>query len=159
MTYIIWALGIIAMGIGFLGTALPALPGTPLIFFGAWLIAWWSDYTIVSGGTMLALAFLAVAGFLADILASSLGAKRVGASRRALVGATLGSLVGIFFALPGMIIGPFIGASVGEYSYQRSLPKAASVGIGTWLGLLFGTALKVAIAVTMVVLFAIAALA
>ena len=138
MIYVIWAFGIIAMGIGLLGTALPALPGTPLIFFGAWLIAWWGDYKIISGGTLLALAFLAALGFIADIVASGLGAKRVGASRRALIGATLGSLVGIFFALPGMIIGPFIGASVGEYSHQRSLPRAASVGLGTWVGLLIG---------------------
>ncbi len=157
MIYVIWAFGIIAMGIGLLGTALPALPGTPLIFFGAWLIAWWGDYKIISGGTLLALAFLAALGFIADIVASGLGAKRVGASRRALIGATLGSLVGIFFALPGMIIGPFIGASVGEYSHQRSLPRAASVGLGTWVGLLIGTALKVAVAVAMIVIFAIAA--
>ena len=56
-----------------------------------------------------------------------------------------------------MIIGPFIGASVGEYSHQRSLPRAASVGLGTWVGLLIGTALKVAVAVAMIVIFAIAA--
>lgn len=159
MTYLIWALGITAMAIGLTGAALPALPGTPLIFFGAWLIAWWGEYTIINGGTMLALAFLAAAGFVADIVASGLGAKQVGASNLALLGATIGSLVGIFFALPGMIIGPFVGACIGEYAHQRSLRKAASVGIGTWIGLLVGTALKVAIAVTMIATFAIAALA
>jgi uncharacterized protein YqgC (DUF456 family) len=153
MSYLIWAAGIAAILIGFLGTVLPALPGTPLIFLGIWLIAWWTDYMIISGPTLLALAFLSIAGFIVDVVASALGAKRVGASGVAIAGATAGSLIGILFALPGMIIGPFIGAALGQYYHDNSLHRATKVGIGTWLGMVVGTVAKLAIAVSMVLTF------
>ena len=133
-----------------MGTVFSALPGTPLIFLGALIISWWYDYTVISGWGLLLLAVAATAGVAVDFLASSMGAKRVGASPLALIGATLGSIVGIFFALPGIIIGPFVGAFGGELLAQSSLHQATKVGIGTWLGLLVGTVAKVAIALSMV---------
>jgi len=150
MVYLIWSLALICIAIGVMGTVFPALPGTPLIFLGALIISWWYDYTVISGWGLLLLAVAAIAGFVVDFLASSMGAKRVGASPLALIGATLGSIVGIFFALPGIIIGPFVGAFGGELLAQSSLHQATKVGIGTWLGLLVGTVAKVAIALSMV---------
>jgi len=150
MVYLMWSLALICIAIGVMGTVFPALPGTPLIFLGALVISWWYDYTVISGWGLLLLAVAAIAGFVVDFLASSMGAKRVGASPLALIGATLGSIVGIFFALPGIIIGPFVGAFGGELLAQSSLHQATKVGIGTWLGLLVGTVAKVAIAFSMV---------
>jgi uncharacterized protein YqgC (DUF456 family) len=153
MSYVVWIVGITAMTIGFLGTALPALPGTPLIFIGAFLVAWWNDYTIIGVGPLLLLAFLGAFGFVVDSIASTIGAKRVGASGKAMLGATLGSILGLFFALPGIIIGPFVGAALGQYYHDRSIHMATKVGLGTWLGLLIGTAAKVAIAFAMIATF------
>jgi uncharacterized protein len=153
MNFLAWSVGITAMIIGFLGTALPALPGTPLIFMGAFFIAWWTDYTIIGAGPLLLLAFLGGFGFVVDIIASSIGAQRVGASGKAVLGATLGSILGLFFALPGMILGPFVGAALGQYYHDRSIQTAAKVGLGTWIGLLVGTAAKVAIAFAMIATF------
>jgi uncharacterized protein YqgC (DUF456 family) len=150
MVYLVWALALLCIAIGVMGTVFPALPGTPLIFAGALIMSWWHDYTIISGWSLSLLAILAVLGVAIDFLASSMGAKRVGASPLALIGATLGSLVGIFFALPGIIIGPFIGAFGGELLAQSSVHQATKVGIGTWLGLLVGTVAKVALALSMV---------
>ena len=150
MTYLVWVLALLCVISGVLGTVFPALPGTPLIFIVAFLMSWWHDYSIMSGFTLTVLGILAIVGVGIDFLASSMGAKRVGASTMALIGATLGSLVGIFFALPGIIIGPFVGAFAGELLTQSSLHQATKVGIGTWLGLLVGTVAKVALALSMV---------
>jgi uncharacterized protein YqgC (DUF456 family) len=70
-----------------------------------------------------------------------------------MLGATLGSILGLFFALPGIIIGPFVGAALGQYYHDRSIHMATKVGLGTWLGLLIGTAAKVAIAFAMIATF------
>ncbi len=149
MLYLIWILSLCCIVLGVIGTVFPALPGTPLIFAGALLIAWWQDFTIIGVPSLFMLLFLAVLGIAIDFIASSLGAKRVGASSWAIVGATVGSIVGIFFALPGIIIGPFLGAFGGELIARSSVTKATQVGIGTWIGLLLGTAAKVAVAFSM----------
>ena len=88
--------------------------------------------------------------------ASLLGAKRVGASPKAVLGATLGSVVGIFFGLPGLILGPFIGAVIGELGARRGLDQAAASGVATWVGLLLGTIAKLAIGLAMIGVFAFA---
>jgi uncharacterized protein YqgC (DUF456 family) len=155
MLYLVWALAILCIIAGLLGTVFPALPGTPLIFVGALLIAWWHDFTILGPMSLIFLGGMAVVGFAVDFIASSMGAQRVGASPLAVVGATVGSLLGLFFAIPGLIIGPFIGAFVGELITQRSVHHATKVGFGTWVGLLIGTVAKIAIALSMVGFIAI----
>jgi uncharacterized protein YqgC (DUF456 family) len=93
-----------------------------------------------------------------EFIASTLGAKRVGASRLALWGASLGTLAGMFFGIPGLLLGPFIGALLGELASGTSVLRSAHVGVGTWIGLLFGTLLKLVISFVMVGLFALALL-
>lgn len=150
MEYLVWALAVLSVVVGVLGTVFPALPGTPLIFAGAFLIGWWHDYVIIGGPSLIFLGVLAVVGIAIDFVASSLGAQRVGASGYALIGATVGSIVGIFFGLPGILFGPFFGAFGGELLARPSVAQATKVGLGTWFGLLLGTVAKVAIAFTMV---------
>ena len=101
---------------------------------------------------------LGVAGIAVDFVASTLGAKRVGASRRALWGAAAGTVVGMFFGIPGLLIGPFAGALIGELASGNSVLRATHVGVGTWLGLLFGTLVKLVISFVMVGLFGLALL-
>lgn len=150
MLYLLWAFALICVVIGVMGTVFPGLPGTPLIFLGALALAWGYDFSVLGAPSLIFLGILAALGVAVDFVASSMGAKRVGASSLAVVGATLGSIVGLFFAIPGIILGPFVGAFVGELVAQSSLRHATKVGIGTWVGLLLGTAAKVAIALSMV---------
>jgi uncharacterized protein YqgC (DUF456 family) len=91
-----------------------------------------------------------------DFVAASLGARRVGASKAALWGASLGTVVGMFFGLPGLVLGPFAGALLGEFSSSGSVLRSTHVGVGTWLGLLFGTLLKLVLSLLMVALAAFA---
>ncbi len=142
--------------VGMAGTVVPVLPGVPLVFGGMFLAAWADHFQHIGMFTLIVLGVLASLALLVDFVAGLLGARRVGASPRALWGASLGTIVGIFFGLPGLLLGPFLGALAGELSSGRELDQATRVGFGTWIGLLFGTLAKLALCFTMVGVFALA---
>lgn len=141
---------------GVAGTILPALPGVPLVFAGMFLAAWAGGFEIVGPGMLVVLGILTLLSIVVDFLAAALGAKRVGASRLALVGAVVGSIVGLFFGPLGLLAGPFVGALVGELIHVRELRQATRVGVGTWLGIVVGTVLKLGLTFGMLGLFAFA---
>ena len=153
MTLLLWSLAVILVLAGLAGLVLPALPGPPLLFLGFLLAAWAEDFAYVGAGTLTALGVLAVLAFLADLVAGAFGARRYGASPRSMVGAGLGAVVGIFFGLPGLLLGPFIGAVLGELSAQRDLASAGRAGWGATLGLALGIAAKLALGFAMVGVF------
>lgn len=142
--------------IGLAGTLLPGLPGTPLVLAGLLLLAWADGFAHVGVPGLLAVALLFVLSLGVDPLATALGAKRAGASRAALVGAALGTLVGLCFGLPGLLLGPLLGAGLGELAAARQAQRAVRVGLFTWLGLLFGMLVKLALGLAMVAAFALA---
>ncbi len=153
MTALLWILAIALIGVGVVGTVLPALPGTTLVFAGVLLAAWIDDFARISGWTVGFLGVLAALTWAIDFAAAAMGAKRVGASGYAIIGAALGTLAGVFTGLWGLIFMPLAGAAAGEYIAQRDVRRAGQVGVATWLGLLLGTALKVAIVFTMLGVF------
>ncbi len=141
--------------IGIAGLVLPAVPGAPLLFAGLWLAARADNFNYVGWGTLVILGVLAVLTYVVDFAATALGAKRFGASKRAILGAALGGLVGLFFGLPGVLLGPFVGAVIGELSGQRGLQAATRAGVGATLGLALGVAAKLALAFSMLGIFAV----
>jgi uncharacterized protein len=141
------------MVLGLAGIILPVLPSTVLIFGGILLGAWIDDFSNISTWTVAVAAILTVVSLVADYVAAALGARRVGASRQAVIGAVLGTLLGIFSGLWGLIFMPLVGAAIGEYMALRDLQRAGKVGVATWIGLLLGTAVKIAIAFTMLGMF------
>lgn len=151
---LLWVLVVLLVLVGIAGVVFPALPGTPLVFIGLLLAAYIDDFTRVGWVTIAFLGILTLISFAVDLLATMAGAKRVGASGRAIWGSALGAVVGVFFGIPGLVLGPFIGAVAGEYSTRRNLAQAGRVGVGTWLGLLLGVALKIALIFTMLGIFA-----
>ncbi len=153
---ILMLLAVALVAVGIVGTVVPALPGAPLVFLGLLLAAWVDHFEKVGWFTLTVLAVLTVLTFVVDFMAASLGAKRVGASWAALAGAALGMIVGLFFSIPGLILGPFVGAVLGEYLARRDWAQARRVGLGTWLGMLLGIAGKLALIFTMVGIFVLA---
>jgi uncharacterized protein YqgC (DUF456 family) len=144
---------------GLAGTILPALPGLPLMFIGMLIAAWADDFQQIGGWTIAILAVLTLISIAVDIAATAMGAKRVGASKTAMFGAALGTLIGgILFNIPGLIIGPFLGAMAGELIQGREWMHASRIGFGTWVGLAVGTALKLAMAFAMLGVFVLAVL-
>lgn len=141
---------------GVVGTVLPALPGVPLVFAGMALAAWAGDFQIVGPGMLVLLGLLTVLSIAIDFFAAALGARRVGASRLALIGAVIGTFAGLFFGPLGLLAGPFVGALAGELIHVRELRQATRVGFGTWIGIVLGTVLKLGLAFGMLGLFAFA---
>ncbi len=142
--------------VGLAGVVLPALPGLPLMFAGMWLAAWAGGYAHVGVGTVIMLAVLTLLSLGVDIVAALLGAKRVGASRLALLGAAIGTVAGLFLGLVGILVGPFLGALLGEWLHGRRLGMAARVGVGTWLGIVFAAVLKLTLGFAMLGIFVFA---
>jgi len=153
---LLWGGAIILTTVGLAGLWLPALPGAPLIFVGLLLAAWAEHFAYVGTGTLVVLAIMVVLTYLVEFAASAWGAKRFGASGRAMAGASLGVVVGLFFGIPGILLGPFAGAVIGELSLQRSLPEAGRAGFGASVGLALGLAAKLALGVGMVGVFLLA---
>lgn len=153
LTIALWVLVVALLVLGLAGTVLPVLPGTALIFAGFLLGAWIDDFQNISTWTVSAAAVLTLISVVSDYVAAALGARRVGASREAVIGAVIGTLLGIFSGLWGLLFLPLLGAAIGEYLVLRNLQRAGQVGIATWVGLLLGTAVKIAISFTMLGMF------
>lgn len=153
MSVLIWILAVLLVVGGLLGLVLPALPGPLLLFAGLLLAAWAEAFVHVGAKTLTVLGVMAALALLADFIAGALGASRYGASGRSVAGAALGALAGLFFGLPGLLLGPFIGALLGELSARRDLVAASRAGVGATIGLIVGTAAKLALGIAMIGVF------
>ena len=155
---LLWTLSVALMAVGLAGTVLPALPGTALVLAGIVLGAWIDDFTRVGAATLAVVAVLAVLAWVLDYVAGLLGARRAGASRQALWGAAIGTVLGLFMGLVGVLFMPLVGAAAGEYLARRDQQRAVHVGLSTWVGLMLGLIAKVVLAFVMVGIFVVALL-
>ncbi len=146
-------LGAVFVLTGIAGLLLPALPGIALVFAGLVLAAWAENFVHIGQGTILVLLVLCLLGYGIDFLAAALGASRYGAGRNAVIGAAAGAVVGMFLGLPGIILGPFIGAVAGELLARKGLRQAGLAGFGAWVGMVMGIAGKFAVAMVMIGIF------
>ena len=152
----LWILAAALVLGGLVGLVLPGIPGAPLIFAGLLVAAWADDFVYVGLWTIVILALLALLTYGVDFWATMFGAKKFGASKRAVIGAIIGCIAGVFLGFPGVIFGPFIGAVVGELLAQKNLQQATWAGIGATIGLVLGAALKLAMAFAMIGIFLVA---
>ena len=153
MTIALWIVAGLLVVLGVVGTLVPVLPGATFVFGGLLLAAWIDEFQRVGWLTLAVLGFLTFTTVGVDMLATSLGAGKLGASRLAIVGAVAGTILGLFTGLPGLIVGPFLGAVAGELLAGRDLDQAGRVGAGTWIGLAVGAAVKIGLVVAMIGLF------
>jgi len=156
MTPLLWVLSLILVGVGIAGVLVPGLPGAPLVFGGLLLAALADGFQNVGVGTIILLAAMTTLAFVVDFLSAGLGAKRAGASREAVIGAALGTLIGIFFGFVGIVLGPFVGAVTGEFLARRNLGQAGRAGAATWIGFILGIGVKLVLAFAMVGIFIVA---
>lgn len=151
-----YVLAAVLVVVGLVGTVLPALPGLPLVFAGMLLAAWAGDFQQISVWVIVLLGVFTLVSFAIDFWAAAHGARRVGASRKAVIGAVLGTFAGLLFMPIGLFVGPFAGALAGELVHGRELRQAAKVGFGTWLGIVLAVVLKLGLAFAMLGVFALA---
>lgn len=150
MEIVLYVLGAAALVVGVAGIVLPALPGAGLLVLGAVLVGWADGFGRVSGWTVAACAGIGVAIWAVDFVAGVLGARAFGASGWAVVGAGLGLVVGLFFGLPGIVLGPAVGAIVLEYARDPNFERSLKAGAGAFVGFVLGTAVKVSLAFVLV---------
>ncbi|MEE8170686.1 MAG: DUF456 domain-containing protein [Phycisphaerae bacterium] len=157
----IWQIGVIGASLIGLVLVIFQLPGTWLILAAAAGYAWQSEWHDISKATVVILAALALLGELVELLATWLGARRVGASRRSMWFGLLGGFGGMLLltipipvigTLAGAIIGCFIGAAIGEMMVRDDLAGATKVGVVTAISRAFGTIAKLALALAMTAL-------
>lgn len=131
------------MLIGLIGVILPFLPGVSLAWLGLFIYAAFTHFKDISLLAILVFLGLAIISTILDLIIPSLGAKKYKASKWGIIGAFLGSLLGVaFFNLPGAIIGPFLGALIGELLAQRTLKQATQSAFGAFLGFITGVLIK-----------------
>lgn len=153
-----WIACAVLLVLGTVGTVMPALPGPILVLAGIAVGAWADGFARVGPGLLVLCTLLMALTVVADWGAALLGARRAGASKLALAGAALGTLAGVATGLVGLLFMPLAGAAIGQYLEERHAGRAATVGVATWLGLLLGAAVKVALVLTMLGIFAAALL-
>ena len=153
MTILLWVIAVALVLVGLAGIVLPALPGTVVIFAGLLIAAWADGFARVGVWTLVLIGVIGAASYFIDFVAAAMGAKHMGASPRAAAGAALGTLLGLFFGLPGLIFGPLAGAILGELSAHRDWARAGRVGMAAWIGFAIGTAVKIALAFSMIAIF------
>ncbi len=156
MTVFLWIFAIVLIVIGVAGTILPAVPGAVMVFGGIVLAASIDHFARIPVWLLVVFAVLTAISWAVDYFSAVAGARRAGASTLALLGAAVGTLVGIFTGLWGLLFMPLVGAAIGEFIAQRDLLRAGKVGVATWLGMLVGTVVKVAIVFAMVGAFIVA---
>lgn len=144
-------IGIILLIVGFVGCILPILPGQAIAYLSLILLQFMNPARIPSD-TMWTLAFIMVLVTALDYIVPIYGTKKFGGSKRGVWGSTIGLIIGIFF-LPsivvlgpfgifGIILGPFVGAYIGEATGGRDSREAFKAAIGSFIGFLTGTFLK-----------------
>lgn len=143
MEVLLIIIAIILMVVGFAGLIHPAIPGLPLLSLGVWLLADVGHYQYIGSATLITVGIFTLLGMGMDFISALLGAKATGASKQALWGAFFGSFVGLFMGVIGIILGPILGAAIGEFIVKQDLLKAGKVSIGTFIGLLLGSVVKV----------------
>ncbi len=153
MSVFLWIISIVLILAGLAGLIIPMIPGIPFMFAGFLIAAWIDKFQTVGLFTIFILGILTVVSVVIDFIAAGFGAKRVGASREAVIGAILGTIFGLSAGFIGVIAGPFIGAALGEYLARRDISEAGNVGLGTWLGIMIGTVAKIGLAFMMLGIF------
>lgn len=148
-------IALLIMLVGLAGNVLPGLPGTPLVLIAAVLHRIYFGQASVGNLMLLILVLLTGVAIALDYLAGALGAKKFGATWRGAVGAALGGLIGLFFSIPGIILGPFIGATLFEMGGGQQFKPAAKAGFGAMAGLLVGAVGKLSLSVVMIGLFVV----
>lgn len=131
----------VLMLVGIVGCIVPGLPGTPIAYAGLW-IAQATDRIDFSWQFLLIWSIVVVVISVLDYIVPAWGTKKYGGTKWGVWGSTIGVFIGLFFGAVGVILGPLVGAIIGELIAGKELEAALKAGWGSFIGILFGTVLK-----------------
>jgi len=144
MVTVIFIIAFVLLILGLLGSIIPGLPGPPLSFIGILLIHFFTG-TQFSTSFLLSCAVIVILVFLLDYFMQVWGVKKFGGGRKAILGTFLGLFMGLLFPPVGLLIGPFIGAFIGALLEVQDDTRALKVAIGSFIGFVTGTILKLVV--------------
>lgn len=150
MSLLLTILGVLVVGVGIVGLILPMIPGVAVIFLGILLIAWADDFTRIGPGMIFVMMALMMLALVADNVAGMFGARKAGASGWGVAGAGVGALLGLPFGLPGIVLGPAVGALAFEYLKNPDMRRAGRAGLGGLFGFVLAILAKSAFAVLII---------
>ena len=127
--------------VGIIGCIVPGLPGTPIAYAGLW-IAQATERVDFSWQMLLIWGIVTVVVSVLDYVVPAWGTKQFGGTKYGVWGSTIGVFAGLFFGAAGVIIGPLVGAIIGEIMGGKEFAQALRAGWGSFIGLLFGTNIK-----------------
>ena len=149
-------LGAALVLVGFMGSILPIIPGPPISWAGLLLLKWTDfvdDHGAAYENALWILLFFVILVTILDYVVPIVGTKKYGGSKRGVWGATIGVVVGLFFGPLGIIIGPFLGAYIGEISTGKKDKDALRAAWGSFMGFLLGVGLKLMVCGTILFFF------
>ena len=154
MEYFLLILGFLLMIVGIIGSLLPALPGPPISWVGILMLYLCEGISINYWILAVTLLIAVIIGIL-DYIIPAKGTKYFGGSKYGIWGTNIGLVVGIFAPIPfGFLIGPFVGALVGELIYNsQEKGRAFKAATGSFIGFLAGTFMKVLVSLLFLGLF------
>lgn len=129
------------MLVGIIGCIVPGLPGVPIAYAGLW-VAQATDRIDFSWQMLLIWGVVTIVVSVLDYVVPAWGTKQFGGTKYGVWGSTIGVFVGLFLGPWGVIIGPLVGAVLGEMLGGKQMEEALKAGWGSFIGLLFGTILK-----------------
>ncbi len=141
MDIVIIILSAILILLGIVGSILPVLPGLPVSYLGLLLLHFATPYDF-STSFLLIWAFVIFIIQLLDFYVPVWGTKRFGGSRKGVWGSIVGLFIGFFMGPWGIVLGPFVGAFIGEQLSHKDIQKSMQAALGSFIGILFGTVLK-----------------
>ncbi len=151
---ILLSFGILLQILGLLGGILPVIPGPPLSYAGIILLHF-TSYADFSGKFLIIFGVLAALITILDYFLPVWGTKKFGGSSRGVWGATIGLVLGLLFFPPiGIVVGPFVGALVGEMTRGGEFLASLKSAFGSFVGFLLGTGMKLAVSGVMAYYFA-----
>ena len=143
MDFVFAVIGSILILVGLVGVFAPMLPGIPIAWLGFFIYAIGSGFERISILTVVIFFIVMALILLLDLLAPALGAKKYEASKFGMLGALIGSIIGlIFFGFVGIILGPIIGAFIFELIAKRKPDIAFKSALGTFVGFIVGALVK-----------------
>lgn len=141
--YVLVVTGLLIMILGIIGCLVPVLPGPPLSYVGL-LLLHFTRFGHFTKWTLIIFAGIAIAVSILDYLVPIWGTKKFGGSKYGTRGAAVGLVVGFFLGPVGIIIGPLLGAFIGEMIFKDDFYYAVKAGFGSLIGFLTGVGLKLA---------------
>lgn len=141
MDIFLLVIAFILLLVGIIGCIVPGLPGVPIAYAGLW-VAQATERVDFSWQFLLVWGIIVIVISVLDYIVPAWGTKHYGGTKWGVWGSTIGVFVGLFFGAVGVIFGPLVGAVLGELLAGKAFPDALKAGWGSFIGILFGTVLK-----------------